>query len=176
MADEIGPVQLIVFGFDQPKFGGGVAAEMKRLNEAGIVRLIDALVIRKSAEGDIDTYRATELTMEEAEKFGAILGGLLGLGAGGEAGMVAGAEAGMEAVADRDGHLFSEVQTWDVLEDIPNDTAAAIVLLEHRWAIPLRDAIRAEGGVGIGDLWLTPRDLVAAGLGASIAAEETKAA
>jgi uncharacterized membrane protein len=176
MADDIGPVQLIVFGFDQPKFGGGVAAEMKRLNEQGTVRLIDALVVHKSANGDIDTRRVTELSMEEAEKFGGIVGALLGLGAGGETGMIAGAEAGMETVAEQGGHLFSEEQTWDVLEDIPNDTAAAIVLLEHRWAIPLRDAIRAEGGRAIGDLWLTPGDMVAAGILAAEAREESRAA
>ncbi len=42
--------------------------------------------------------------------------------------------------------------------------AAAIVLLEHRWAIPLRNAIRGNDGVALVDRWLHPEDLVAAGM------------
>ena len=42
-------------------------------------------------------------------------------------------------------------QAWDVVEDIPNDSAAAVMLVEHRWAIPLRDAILRAGGFPISD-------------------------
>ena len=58
--------------------------------------------------------------------------------------MVAGAEAGAEAGADGVS-VFSDEEAWDVLEDIPNDSAAALILLEHHWAVPLRDAIAARG-------------------------------
>ena len=30
-------------------------------------------------------------------------------------------------------------EVWDVLEEIPNDSAAALILIEHQWAVPLRD-------------------------------------
>jgi hypothetical protein len=60
--------------------------------------------------------------------------------------MEAGAEAGAEAAADGV-QVFSDEEAWDVLEDIPNDSAAALVLIEHHWAVPLRDAIRAGGGL-----------------------------
>jgi uncharacterized membrane protein len=164
MAINIGPVQLIVYGFDQPKFGGGIASELKRLKEQDLIRVIDALVVHKDATGDVRKIQITDLEPEEAERFGAVIGGLVGLGAGGEAGIEPGAEAGMEAISERGGHIFDPEETWDVVDDIPNDSAAALLLLEHRWAIPLRDAILAEGGVAIGDVWLHPRDLVAAGL------------
>jgi uncharacterized membrane protein len=165
---DIGPVQLLVYGFDQPKFGGGIAAELQRLRERDIVRVVDALVVHKDAEGRVETLQTTDLSPDQAGQFGAIVGGLVGLGAAGEAGAEAGAEAGREEIEQRGGHAL-DPEEWDVLEDIPNDSAAAIVLLEHRWAIPLRDSILQEGGVPLGDLWLHPRDLVAAGL---VAAEE----
>jgi hypothetical protein len=66
------------------------------------------------------------------------------------------------------GHVL-DPDEWYVLDSIPNETAAAILLLEHRWAIPLRDSILAEGGIPLGDVWLHPRDMVAVGL---LAAEE----
>jgi hypothetical protein len=58
-----------------------------------------------------------------------------------------------------------------VLEDIPNDSAAALVLLEHHWAVPLRDAIARAGGFRISDGFISPLDLVAIGL---MSAEEAK--
>ena len=42
--------------------------------------------------------------------------------------------------------MFTEEEGWDVLEDIPNDSAAALILIEHHWAVPLRDAIMRAGG------------------------------
>jgi uncharacterized membrane protein len=170
MPDEIGPVQLLVFGFDRPKFGGRIAAELKTLKEKDFIRIIDALVVHKNAEGDVRNLQVTDLSPPEMKRVGAVIGGLIGLGAAGDEGMEAGVAAGEEAVEAHGGHLFSQVEEWDVLDDIPNDSAAALVLLEHRWAIPLRHAIISEGGRAIGDLWLHPRDLIAAGLvGAEVA-------
>jgi uncharacterized membrane protein len=172
MPIDIGPVQLLVFAFNKPHFGGGISAELQRLKEQGHIRVIDALVVHKSAEGDVRTIQATDLSPEQAQGMGAIIGGLIGLGAGGSAGLEAGAQAGAETVREQGGHIFDPDKTWDVIEDIPPDTAAALLLLEHRWAIPLRDAIRAEGGMGIGDIWLHPVDLLDVGLISAEVAEE----
>lgn len=169
--EEIGPVQLIVYGFDRPRFGGGIAAELNRLRENGTIRVLDALVVHKNAEGTVRTLQVTDLTPEQAGAFGSILGGLIGLGAEGEEGVRAGALAGAEAVEERGGHIFNP-EEWDVLEDIPNDSAAALLLVEHRWAIGFRDAIIAEGGVAIGDIWVHPSDLIAAGVIAADVATE----
>jgi hypothetical protein len=61
-------------------------------------------------------------------------------------------------------HVFTEEEGWDILEDIPNDSAAALVLLEHHWAVPLRDAIARAGGFRISDGFISPLDLVEIGL------------
>jgi hypothetical protein len=37
-------------------------------------------------------------------------------------------------------------------------------MLEHRWAIPLRDTIAAAGGYRVGDAFISPLDLVEIGL------------
>ena len=77
--------------------------------------------------------------------------------------MVAGAEAGAEAGADGVS-VFTDEEAWDVLEDIPNDSAAALILLEHHWAVPLRDAIARAGGFRLSDGFISPLDLVEIGL------------
>ncbi len=44
---------------------------------------------------------------------------------------------------------------------------AAVALIEHLWAGPLRSAITRAGGVPVSDAWVHPLDLVEIGLLAS---------
>jgi uncharacterized membrane protein len=167
----IGPVQLIVLGFSHPEFHGEIIAELERLRESDTVRVIDALAVYKDASGELEVEHLSNLSSEEAIELGTKVGALIGLGIEGEEGMVAGAAAGAEAAEDGV-HVFTDAEAWDVLEDIPNDSAAALVLLEHHWAIPLRDAIARAGGFRISDGFISPLDLVEIGL---MTAEDARA-
>ena len=166
----IGPVQLIVLGFNHPDFHGEVIAELERLHENGMVRVIDSLAVYKDADGDLEVEHLSNLTQEEAIELGSKIGALIGLGIDGEEGMEAGAEAGAEQAAEEGINVFGGDE-WDVLEDIPNDSAAALILLEHHWAVPLRDAIARAGGFRISDGFISPLDLVGIGL---MTADEAK--
>jgi uncharacterized membrane protein len=159
----IGPVQLVVLGFNHPDFHGEIIEELERLREADAVRVIDSLVVYKDTDGELEVEHLSNLTTEEAVELGSKIGALIGLGIEGEEGMEAGAIAGAEAGADGV-DVFSEEDAWDVLEDIPNDSAAALLLLEHHWAVPLRDAIVRAGGFRISDGFISPLDLVELGL------------
>jgi uncharacterized membrane protein len=166
----LGPVQILVIGFDNTERGEPIRAELDRLREEGIVRLVDLLVVRKEADGTIERVTRSDLSEDELVEFGATVGALIGLGAGGEEGMEAGALLGADATADG---VFDESNSWYVDDAIPPGSAAAIALLEHRWAIPLRDTLRDAGGVLLADAWIHPQDLVAVGL---LAAEEAAVA
>src|SRR3954454_24274729 len=160
----IGPVQLIVLGFNQPEFHGEIINELERLRESDTVRVIDALAVHKDADGEIEVAHLSNLTKDEAIELGTKIGALIGLGIEGEEGMEVGAEAGAEAAAEDGVHAFSDDEAWDILEDIPNDSAAALILLEHHWAVPLRDAIARAGGFRLSDGFISPLDLVGIGL------------
>jgi uncharacterized membrane protein len=166
----IGPVQLIVVGFDHPEFHGKIISELERLHDEGTVRVIDALAVHKDADGEIEVQHLSNLTKEEAIEVGSVVGALVGLGIAGEEGAEQGAAAGAEAASDGV-ELFSDEQAWDVIEEIPNDSAAALILLEHHWAVPLRDAIAEAGGFRISDGFVSPLDLVEVGL---VTAEEAE--
>jgi uncharacterized membrane protein len=165
----IGPVQLIVLGFNHPNFHGEIIEELERLKASDTVRVIDALAVYKDAAGELEVEHLSNLTEAEAVELGSMVGALVGLGIDGEEGMAAGAEAGAMEGAPQ---VFRYADEWDVLADIPNDSAAALVLLEHHWAVPLRDAIMRAGGFRLGDGFISPLDLVAIGLMAAEDAEE----
>jgi uncharacterized membrane protein len=166
----IGPVQLVVLGFEHPNFHGEIIAALERLRESDTVHVIDSLAVYKDAKGEIEVEHLSNLTKEEAVELGSKVGALIGLGIEGEEGMEAGAAAGAESAADGV-KVFSDQEAWDVLEDIPNDSAAALILLEHHWAVPLRDAVVRAGGFRISDAFISPLDLVEIGL---VSAEEAR--
>ena len=164
----IGPVQLLVLGFSHPDFHGEIRAELERLRDADMVRVIDFLAVYKAVGGDVAVLKESQLGAAEMVEFGALVGALVGIGAG--VGPDAGAAAGAERVVEQGG-VFGD-DAWDALADIPEDSAAALVLIEHRWAIPLRDAVTRAGGVRLASEFVSPLDLVAVGL---VAAEEAEA-
>ena len=113
----LGPVQLLVVGFDRPDFNGDVLAELERLRESDLVRVIDMLVVHKGADGVIRRLHHSDLTLGEAEGAGTVVGALIGLGAG--------------RVEAEHGHVPDRGEFWSLEEAIPNDSAAAVALRQR---------------------------------------------
>jgi uncharacterized membrane protein len=153
----LGPVQLLVVGYgEDANFTGAALDELHRLSEHDVVRLVDLLVVTKDEDGRVAQVEISD--RPELQKYGAVAGALLGLGAAGEEGAEVGAVAGAEAMAD--GKMYDPDDVWVLAEEIPPGMTAAIAMLEHRWAIPMRDAIVGNGGVVLADEWIHPEDLV----------------
>lgn len=159
----IGPVQLLVLGFDHPDFRGEVIEELERLRDNDLVRVMDALAVYKEEDGAVEVAHLSTMTKDDAVELGSTIGALVGLEIEGDRGVLAGAVAGAEAAAEGL-EVFDEDDAWDVIEEIPPGTAAALILIEHRWAIPLRDAVARANGFRINDAFISPLDLVGLGL------------
>ena len=159
----IGPVQLIVLGFPEPDFHGEVIAELDRLRSTDTIRVIDGLAVHKDADGELEAMHLSNLTTEEAVELGSKVAALIGLGFDGEVDEDPVSRETAEAAADSIA-AFTEAEAWDVLEEIPNGTAAALILIEHHWAVGLRDAVARAGGFRISDGFISPLDLIAIGL------------
>ncbi|MDO8214204.1 DUF6325 family protein [Conexibacter sp. CPCC 206217] len=156
-----GPMQILVVGFEEGRFTGAILEELRRLREHDVIRLVDLLFVQKDENGETAVIETSDLTTDESIELGALAGALVGLGAAGEEGAEVGALAGAEAAAAGETPLGDDV--WFVADTIPPGSSAAIAIIEHRWAIGLRDAIREAGGEALADEWLHPSDLVAAG-------------
>ncbi len=160
----IGPIQLVVIGFDHPEFKGEILEEIQRLRESNTIKVIDSLAVVKDSQGEAMAVEMSNLTAEEEVEFGSKIGALIGLGAVGAAGAEIGAEVGAETALEEGLHPFDPATAWDVLADIPNDSAALLLLIEHHWAVPFRNAVLRAGGFGIAEDFISPIDLVAVGL------------
>ena len=165
-----GPLQIFTFAFpDTGGFEGRIAAELIKLSDAGVIRIVDALAV--VADGDeVDILRVSDLDHEQREELGAEIGALIGLGAAGLDGFLAGAEAGAE-IADEGGFGVVEAIGEDFIENLPDGAAAILLIIEHAWAVPLREAVVDAGGILLGNQWIGAQDLVALGAALGAAAE-----
>jgi hypothetical protein len=124
-------------------FTGEVLAELSRLRSAGIVRLLDALVVARHEDGTFETVaEPTAMTPRRGE----LAAALLGSGDG-------------ESVAMTDDADLSRLPAWSLADSVPVGSIAAVALIEHTWAGPLRDAMHRVGGVPLEETWLGPEDV-----------------
>jgi uncharacterized membrane protein len=153
----MGPLQLLVLGFDGNNFKGEIAPELSRLKREGIVRIIDLLLVRKDADGAVTVITASDLDWEEAVEFGEYAGTLAGLldkSRDAERGAIAGAAELM------DGHVFDEGDRFALERTLPPGWAGAIVIFEHLWALPLFESVWRAGGFELSNAWIAPEDLI----------------
>jgi uncharacterized membrane protein len=152
-----GPVQLLVIAFANGKLDGGVLEELRRLREHHVVRLLDLLFVVKDEDGAVFELETSDLSEAESTEFGALVRELFG--STGDDGGTTGRGRDAAAAVAQNGSLLDLSETWFLADVIPAGTAAAVVLLEHRWAIALRDAVEAADGHDLVDTWVHPRDL-----------------
>ena len=166
-----GPIQILAIGFPTTdRFEGRIAEELARASDAGIIRIVDALAVLVEGD-DVDILRVSDLDETQREELGASIGALIGLGAAGIEGFVAGAEAGAE-IADEGGFGLVEAVAEELVEGLPDGSAGLLLIIEHAWAVPLRDAVLDAGGILLANEWIGVQDLVAIGAALREAADE----
>ncbi len=118
--DEMGPVDYLVVEFPagQANFNGEMAAELAVLNEAGIIRILDLLVLVKDQDGAVDAHEIDDL--EGADELVQLE-----------------AEIAEILAADDVVHLAEAMEPGSV---------AGVVVWENLWAAPFASAARRAGG------------------------------
>ena len=118
----VGPIEVIVVEFPGNRFNGKIIPELRRLVEANTIRIVDGLLISRE-EGD-------EITILEIDQVT------------GDSDLTALAE-----LFDTIDALVSDEDVEALSETLEPNSSAAILVFEHTWAIPFRDAIVDSGGV-----------------------------
>ncbi len=117
---EMGPLQLVVVGFDHPTLDGSILTELMKLSDQGLVRLVDLLGVYKSDSGELAAVELSDLGLDEAITYGAWVGALLGLGAAGEEGLEVWAFAGALLAENEFEYGLDEEAIRTIGNDIPN--------------------------------------------------------
>ena len=129
----LGPLEYLVVGFEDYRFTGQILAELRAAQEKGIIRVVDLCVIAKDEQGNVTARELSELGGEEATELSPLAGNVMGL------------------LADED--------IQQVAADIPNKSAAGLLLFEHTWAIGLKEAIKNAGAVAVTGGFVSPEAL-----------------
>ncbi|MFS0700343.1 DUF6325 family protein [Cellulomonas sp. 179-A 4D5 NHS] len=128
-----GPVQVLVLGLDEAHLDGSVLSELTRLRAAGVVRLVDLLVVRRARDGSLETVEG------DVDGHGEVVAALL-----------EGVHEGVEGVGPAD--------SWSLADVVPTHGLAVVALIEHLWAGPLSAALRAAGATLLEETWLSEAD------------------
>jgi uncharacterized membrane protein len=158
-----GPVQVILFSFDRTdQFRGEVLEELRSLRGRGLIRLLDLFLALKDASGEIVAVELNDLSEQESVEFGRLVGKLLGVSSVSAGELAASAVENILAAASESAGLDHQ-DLRQVVEELPPGKAFGVLMFEHTWAIPLRDAIRRAGGMPLTQGFITPEALLMVG-------------
>ena len=157
----IGPIQFMTVLLHSPSWEGRIADEFLKLEADGLITIIDVAIVSRVAEDEFDLIDIDSELLPGRPLLGAVIGGLVGLGAAGEEGMEAGAEIGLDEGIE----LVDSEELFDEMADeIPVGGVAAVVAFEQTWARSLLGAIRDNGGEILADEIVHAEDLIDAGI------------
>lgn len=115
-----GPLEYLVIEFEGNHFTGEILPELRALRDKGLIRVVDLLFIQKDQNGIVTVRELSDLSEEEAKPYGPIAGDLAG--------------------------LFADEDVETLGSDIPNNSSVAALLIEHTWAIHLKETILNASG------------------------------
>lgn len=118
----LGPIEVLEIAFPGNQFNGEILPELERLVEAGTISIVDGLFVRKDGDGEVAYFELSEVGSDESVDR---LAGLL----------------------DEIEGLLSDEDVAELAAGLDPDSSAAILVFEHTWAKPFRDAIVGSGGV-----------------------------
>jgi hypothetical protein len=115
-----GPVDVLVLAFGEPHADGSIGEELRRLADAGTIRVLDAMFMMKADDGQPVTLDIEDLPEEERRSYGFIETGTRG--------------------------LFDSQDAEALMEGMAPGSALVALAIEHAWAVGLRDALERVGG------------------------------
>jgi hypothetical protein len=133
--EELGPIDVVVIGYPPgaPMTGEAIPILLD-LVDRGIIRVLDAMFVRKDADGTCSGFDLADLDEDTAGDLTAFAGASTGL------------------LDDDDAALTAA--------EIEPGSAAVMIVYENRWAARFVGAVRRNGGVLIANQRIGVQDLI----------------
>lgn len=125
----LGPVEVLVFSFPGSQFNGAIVPELERLTASGTITVIDGVFVTRDSAGDVTFVEFEQL----AENHDA---------------------ARLADVLDQVESLISDEDVLELADGLAPGDSEAILVFEHTWAKPFRNAIVTSGGILTGEMRL----------------------
>ena len=116
---EHGPIDVVIVATGSPNFDGSVLAELERVAATGTIRVLDAMLIVKDADGLVVGLDLEDLPEDERTKLGFIDTGTRG--------------------------LFNAEDFATLAEGLTPGSAVFALAIEHVWAVGLTNALYNAG-------------------------------
>lgn len=143
----MGPLEYMVIEFEGNHFTGEILPELQALRDRGVMRIVDLVFIQKDMDGNVVAQELSDLTEEQAKPFGPIAGDML--------------------------RMFTPEDVEEIAGEVPRNSSAAIALIEHIWAVRLRETISKAQGRVLSDVLVPEADVEA--LSVELAAQQAEA-
>ena len=114
-----GPVDVVVLAAGEPKLEGTVFAELERQAASGTIRVLDAMLLLKDAEGNQASYDLEDFPADMKAAVGFIETGTRG--------------------------LFDSTDAETLFEGMVPGSAVVALAIEHAWAVKLVNALQSAG-------------------------------
>jgi len=114
-----GPVDIYVLALGEPRFDGKVLTELERQAEAGVIRVLDAMILFKDAVEECSTLDLEDLPRDQRQTLGFIETGTRG--------------------------FFDSEDSDALFEGMCPGSAVVALAIEHAWAVTLINALNANG-------------------------------
>ena len=117
-----GPIDYIIVGFEGNKFDGSILKSLNDPIEKGIIGLIDLALVKRDEDDTVSVINVSDLGDEYAVSF-------------------------IEQYKQDTTSQIGEDDINDVADLIEKNCAAGLLVIEHLWAKPLKEAIINANGV-----------------------------
>jgi hypothetical protein len=128
MSVTLGPIEVLVIAFPESQFNGKIIPEIRKLVEDKVINLVDGMLVSKGPDGDLIVI---EFEQPQEDATAAEFQSLMG-----------------EIVVD----LVSTDDIDEFAKNLNPGDSAVVLVFEHIWAKPVRDAIVDSGGFLLSNL------------------------
>ena len=148
----IGPIQIFYFKFDEVKKleNRPVRKAIADLRGKGLIRLIDVYFVSKELDGSVTRETASDLSDDGQARFGAAIKKAMGLDTPDDISQ----KDALDLVGQSLGLTATDLQKLET--EIEPGQAGLVMMFEHTWAIPLREALKEAGGHTVMQAFLSP--------------------
>jgi len=114
-------MELVMIEFPDAVPGEQLAPELRRLLDAGVIRVVDLAFIERNADGEVATFELSEREGDPAYE-------------------------ALDVIPETIDGLISDADLTALADNVDSGSTAAVILFEHVWANRLKEMVTAAHG------------------------------